>query len=100
MPVVARILIMIATVYSIRLLPMLLFRKPIENRFIRSFLYYVPFVTLSVMTFPAIIRGVPSMAAGTAALIAGGISAYAGAKLPAVAVLTCAAYYLVSILPF
>ena len=100
MPTIVRILIMIATVYSIRLLPMILFRKPVENRFVRSFLFYVPFVTLSVMTFPAIITGVPSRAAGAAALIAGGISAFAGAKLPMVAVCTCAAYYLMSLLPF
>ncbi len=100
MPVIVRILIMIATVYSIRLLPMVLFRKPIENRFIRSFLYYVPFVTLSVMTFPAILTGVPSMRSGAAALLAGCISAFAGAKLPVVAVCTCAAYYLVSLIPF
>ena len=43
------------TSYLIRVLPLTLIRKPIKNRFIRSFLYYVPYVTLAVMTFPAII---------------------------------------------
>ena len=98
MTTVTRILIMIATVYTIRLLPMLLFRKTIGNRFVRSFLYYVPFVTLSVMTFPAIVSGVPQRSAGVAALIAGTVSAYAGASLPIVAVITCAAYYVVSLI--
>ena len=39
--------------YLIRILPLTLIRKPIKNKFIRSFLHYVPYVTLSVMTFPA-----------------------------------------------
>ena len=42
--------------YLIRVLPLTLIRKPIKNRFIRSFLYYVPYITLAVMTFPAIIE--------------------------------------------
>ena len=41
--------------YLIRVLPFTLIRKKIENRTIRSFLYYVPYVTLAVMTFPAIL---------------------------------------------
>lgn len=41
--------------YAIRALPLTLIRKPIKSRFIRSFLFYVPYVTLSVMTFPAIL---------------------------------------------
>ena len=44
------LLIMCGTVYMIRLLPLLFLRKPITNRFIRSFLFYVPYVTLAVMT--------------------------------------------------
>ena len=39
--------------FVIRALPVTIFRKPIKNRFIKSFLYYVPYVTLAVMTFPA-----------------------------------------------
>ena len=49
------LLIMCLTVYCIRMLPFLVFRKEITNRWLRSFLYYVPYVTLAVMTFPAII---------------------------------------------
>ena len=40
--------------YIIRVLPLTLIRKPIENKYLQSFLYYVPYVTLAVMTFPAI----------------------------------------------
>ena len=39
----------------VRALPLTLIRRPIKNRFIRSFLYYVPYATLAVMTFPAMI---------------------------------------------
>ena len=47
------IAIVAITSYLIRVLPLTLIRKPIKNQFIRSFLYYVPYVTLAVMTFPA-----------------------------------------------
>ncbi len=49
------ILLMAVVTYIIRLLPLLLFRKPITNKFVRSFLYYAPYVTISVLTFPAIL---------------------------------------------
>jgi len=75
--------------YLIRVLPLTLIRKPIKNRFIRSFLYYVPYVTLSVMTFPAIIQAADSPAAGAASLIAGVFLAFLGAGLFPVAIACC-----------
>ncbi len=45
---------MAITTYVIRMLPMAIFRKKIENRWIKSFLYYVPYAVLSAMTFPAV----------------------------------------------
>ena len=65
------IAIVAITSYLIRVLPLTLIRKPIKNRFIRSFLYYVPYVTLAVMTFPAIIDATATPLAGVLALIAG-----------------------------
>ena len=67
------IAVMALVSYAIRILPLTLIRKPIKNRFIQSFLYYVPYVTLAVMTFPAIIQATQSPAAGAVArcLIAG-----------------------------
>ena len=44
------IAVMALVSYAIRILPLTLIRKPIKNRFIQSFLYYVPYVTLAVMT--------------------------------------------------
>lgn len=75
--------------YLIRLLPLTLIRKPIKNQFIRSFLYYVPYVTLSVMTFPAIVEATSSPIAGTAALVVGVGLAFFGAGLFPVAIACC-----------
>ena len=50
------IFIMAGVSYAIRVLPLTLIKKPIENEFLKSFLYYVPYVTLAVMTFPAILH--------------------------------------------
>ena len=50
------IAVMALVSYAIRVLPLTLIRKPIKNQFIQSFLYYVPYVTLAVMTFPAIVE--------------------------------------------
>lgn len=76
--------------YLIRVLPLTLIRKPIENKFIRSFLYYVPYVTLSVMTFPAIVEATQTPVAGIAALAVGIIISYLGAGLFPVACVCCA----------
>ena len=89
------IYILIAGVVSdiIRVLPLTLIRKPIENRFLQSFLYYVPYVTLAVMTFPAIIHATQSPVSGVLALIIGIFAAYAGAGLLPVAVICCAVVF-------
>ena len=84
------LLVMITVIYSVRLLPMLLLRRNITNRFVRSFLYYVPYVTLSVMTFPAIMNATNSPVAGLLSLAAGIVLAWLGAGLFPVAI-TCSA---------
>ena len=48
------LLVMAGVTYLVRLLPMLLIRRKITNRFIRSFLYYVPYTVLAVMTVPSV----------------------------------------------
>lgn len=83
------ILIMAVVTYSIRVLPLTLIQKPIKNRFLQSFLYYVPYVTLAVMTFPAIINATQSPISGTLALIVGIAAAWIGADLFKVSVSCC-----------
>ncbi len=92
------IAIMAVTIYLIRVLPLTLVRKKIKNKTIRSFLYYVPYVTLSVMTFPAIINATGTIWSGIAALVAGGILAFLGAGLFPVAVSSCIVVYVVELL--
>ena len=83
------ILIMAVTVFAIRVLPLTLIRKPIRNRLIRDLLYYVPYVTLPVMTFPAILDVTESPYAGLCALIIGGYAACRDLGLFKVTVLSC-----------
>ena len=82
--------VMAATTYLIRVLPLTLIRKPIRNQFLRSFLYYVPYVTLAVMTFPAIVQATQSPLAGALALVLGIVLAFNGASLFTVAASCCA----------
>ena len=65
------ILIMASVTYLVRVIPLVLIRREIKNRILRSFLYYVPYVTLSVMTVPAIIDATRTPIAGGAALVVG-----------------------------
>ena len=88
------ILIAFAVIYLIRVLPLTLIRKPIRSRFLRSFLYYVPYVTLAVMTFPAIVEATANPIAGAAALIVGIVAAWLGGSLLTVAGACCAVVFL------
>lgn len=81
--------IMALVTYLIRVLPLTLIRKEIKNRIIRSFLYYVPYVTLAVMTFPAILSATGSIYSAWAALIVGVLLAFKGRSLFQVAVFSC-----------
>lgn len=85
------------TLYAVRALPMTLIRKDIKSPFIRSFLYYVPYVTLAVMTFPAIVEATQSPLAGALALAAGALLAWRGGSLFAVAVVCCGVVFLVEL---
>ena len=86
--------VMALTTYLIRVLPLTLIRKPIRNRFLRSFLYYVPYVTLAVMTFPAIMTVTQSPIAGVAAMLVGILAAWCGLALFPVSLLCCATVFI------
>ncbi len=91
------ILISAGVSYLIRVTPLALIRREITNRTLRSFLYYVPYVTLAVMTFPAIVEATPSPLAGALALAAGALLAWRGGSLFAVAVVCCGVVFLVEL---
>ena len=81
--------IMAAVTYAIRVLPITLIRKEIKNSFIKSFLYYVPYVTLAVMTFPAILFATQSTYSGFVALVIGVLVPWLGFDLFKTAVSCC-----------
>ena len=83
------ILVVAITVFAIRVLPLTLIRKPIRNKFFKDFLYYVPYVTLSLMTFPAIIDATERPLAGLFALLIGIVAAYKELGLFKVTVICC-----------
>ena len=92
------IAVMALVTFLIRVLPLTLIRKKITNVTLRSFLYYVPYVTLSVMTFPAIIEATNSVWSGIAALISGVLLADFGVSLFGVAVCSCAVVFVLELL--
>lgn len=85
---------MALTTYLIRVLPLTIFRKPIQSRFLRSFLYYVPYACLTAMTFPAILSSTASIISGAAALIVAVVLACRGKGLLTVSLAASAAVML------
>ncbi len=92
------IFVMAAVTFLIRVLPLTLIRKKITNVTLRSFLYYVPYVTLAVMTFPAVVEATNSIWSGLAALVIGILLAYFGVSLFGVAVCSCVAVFLIELI--
>ena len=83
------ILVSAGVSYLIRVTPLALIRREITNRTLRSFLYYVPYVTLAVMTFPAITEATQSPLAGALALVTGIVLSWRGKSLFTVAAACC-----------
>ena len=74
--IITGIAVMAVTTYIIRMLPMVIFRKKITNKWIQSFLYYVPYTVLAAMTFPAIFNSTDSKESAIAGCIVAIILAY------------------------
>ena len=91
------ILIIADITYLIRLLPLTLIRREIKSTFIKSFLYYVPYVTLSVMTFPAILSATANVWSATAGFIVALILAYYRKSLIQVSLVSCAVVFIVEL---
>ncbi len=91
------LLVMAAVSFVIRVLPVTLIKKQIKNTFIQSFLYYVPYVTLAVMTFPSIINATQSKISGAVAFLAGIAAAWFGFDLFKVAVTCCSVVFILEL---
>lgn len=92
------ILIMAVVTYLIRLLPLTLIRKEIKNTYIKSFLYYVPYVTLAAMTFPAILSATANVWSATVGFIVALILAYRGKSLIQVSLLACVSVFIIELI--
>ena len=87
------VLVMAVVTYLIRMLPLAAFRRSINSRFIRSFLYYVPYAVLSAMTFPAILYATGSLPSACAALAVALALAWLEKSLLTVAIAASAAAF-------
>lgn len=95
--VYASLLVMFLTIYAVRAIPLTLLRKEIKSPFIRSFLYYVPYVSLSVMTFPAILSATADFKSGMAGFVAAAVLAWVDGNLFRVSIGACMVVYLVEL---
>ncbi|MGN0939539.1 MAG: AzlD domain-containing protein, partial [Selenomonas sp.] len=89
--------VMSAVTIAIRLVPLTLIRGQVRNQFLRSFLYYVPYVTLAVMTFPAILSATQTPISGALAFAAGIALAWYGASLFKVSAACCVIVFVVEL---
>lgn len=94
------IFLMGLTTILIRILPLTLIRKEIKNSFLRSFLYYVPYVTLAVMTVPGIIYATRSPVSGFIAFITASFMAFVSGSLFNVAATACIAVFVTELFLF
>lgn len=89
----AYILVMAGVTYLIRMLPLTLFRRKLTNRFVRSFLFYVPYAVLTVMTVPAVFESTGSVASACVGFLVALALAFRGAQLLPVAIAACVAAF-------
>lgn len=92
------ILVMAGVTYLIRLIPLLLMRREIKNIYIKSFLYYVPYVTLAVMIFPSILSATAGIWSAAAGFIVAIVLAYRGCSLFKVSLLACLSVFVLELI--
>ena len=90
--------VMAGVTYLVRMLPLVLVKKKITNKFVLSFLYYVPYAVLSVMTIPAIFYATADPLSAIAGFVVAMILAYFEMSLLVVAMSSCAAVFIIEIL--
>ncbi|SEP72413.1 Branched-chain amino acid transport protein (AzlD) [Lachnospiraceae bacterium NE2001] len=89
--------IIVISTYLIRAIPFVLVKNQIQNRFVRSFLHYIPYAVLTAMTIPAIFTATDSIISAVAGFVVAVILALKGKSLTVVALLSCVTVYLVEL---
>jgi branched-subunit amino acid transport protein len=92
------IAVMAIVTYMVRMLPMTFLRKEIKNKTMRSFLYYVPYVTLTVMTFPAIIYSTGSIYSALAGFATALALSFKKMSMILVAVISCIVVFITELI--
>ena len=98
MSIVIYIAVMAGVTYIIRMVPFTMFREKIKSRFLKSFLYYIPYAVLSAMTIPAIFFATGSVISAAVGAVAAMILAYFGLPLIVVALSASAAAYITGLI--
>ncbi|MFG6330878.1 MAG: AzlD domain-containing protein [Lachnospiraceae bacterium] len=98
MTVYLYIAVMAAVTYLIRVIPLTVFHKKITNRYVRSFLYYVPYTCLTAMTFPAILYATESLVSALAGVAAAAVFAFCNRSLVSVAAAACLAVFVTELI--
>lgn len=91
------LLILAGSTYLIRVIPFIAIKEKINNSFLRSFLYYIPYAVLTAMTIPAVFYATNWWVGAAAGLIAAVIFALKGKGLTTVAVASCVAVFVVEL---
>ena len=86
--------IMVISTYLIRVVPFVLIKHQIENRFIRSFLHYIPYAVLTARTIPAIFTATASIISAIIGFVTAVLLALKGKSLTTVALVSCIAVYI------
>lgn len=92
------IIVMAVVTYLIRMIPLTVFRKKIENRFLLSFLYYVPYACLMAMTFPAIFHATGNLVSAIVAVVVAIGLALWGKSLIVVALASCLSVFIINLI--
>jgi len=98
MSIVIYIAVMAGVTYLVRMIPFTLMKKKITSRFLKSFLYYIPYAVLSAMTIPAIFYSTGDIATAVLGTVVAVILAYIGLPLIVVALAASGAALITSLL--
>lgn len=92
------LLVLAGSTYLIRVIPFVAIKEKIQNRYIRSFLYYIPYAVLTAMTLPAAFYATSSVISALAGIAVAIILAYKNKSLTMVAIFACLAVYLTELI--
>lgn len=98
MSIVIYIAVMAGVTYLVRMVPFTLMRRKINSKFLKSFLYYIPYAVLSAMTIPAIFYSTGNMVTSVAGTVAAVILAYFGLPLIVVALAASGTAFIVGLI--